>query len=173
MITFKIHTSDLDSVTRKIENIIDKKLETNFKKLYDKTNETLKNGVARAITTYTNKQQDSEYALYQNDIQQAITTTPSKKEFYFVLGENSLKQTSDGSLVNFFYFLDYGYGMVGELSSLFTSSNWDYDINNHGLDGWKYGASGQYWSNGISGYDFIGETNNFLRKNATRILKGK
>lgn len=70
-------------------------------------------------------------------------------------------------------FVEFGTGIVGANSPHPSTENWNYDINNHGENGWWYYDSKQdrfRWTKGQTASAFVYRTLEFMRKNAANIL---
>ena len=92
------------------------------------------------------------------------------------LGENSGRKAKDGSIVNPFYYYEFGFGFVGlggfDNYDKAFEFGWDYDVNNHGSAGWNYKINGQtYWTSGLNGLGFLQKTIDWYKENKEQILK--
>ena len=174
----KFDTKELDqafkSLNKKI-NDLKKSISNGFKEIEDKSTKLLNTNINNAYQDYYDYQ-DNDTSLdgYKNDI--IINKKDSNNEFEieYNIGSNSLVATKNNNIVNIYYFLCFGYGYVGEYNSLVSSStfNWDYDINEHGEEGWNYlSVDGIYkHTMGIIGYDFITPINVFFTSQAKNII---
>lgn len=164
----------LRQFTSKIKKF-QKSMENGLEELKTNSLDILNDGINEAFQDYYNYQdEDKTLDQYKGDIEVNENKDGNNFSFEFNIGKNSKIPTKNGELVNAFYFLCYGYGYIGEFNSLSSSSvvNWDYDINNHGEEGWNYKSSdGTYkWSNGILGYDFVTPVYENMRLNGYNIV---
>ena len=82
-----------------------------------------------------------------------IILVPTELGYRIEIGNNlGGLEMSDGGLVNPYYFIEFGYGIVGQNSPALKSSeyNWEYNINKHnnywfffGTDGKKHATKGR------------------------------
>ena len=71
-------------------------------------------------------------------------------------------------------YVEFGTGVVGKSSSHPNPQGWQYDVNNHGDDGWVYydDYSGKFrWTKGFKSRPFMYNTARELEKECARIAK--
>lgn len=153
------------------------KFTNNFNKKIEKAIEDITNQFYNQIVTNINlylpdpKQVDDFSFMYDINI-----TKENDMLFLIKLGENSGRVATDGTIVNPFYYFEFGFGMVGlggfsNYDKAFDFG-WDYDVNNHSYFGWYYKINGvNYWTDGFEGLGFLQKTVNWYKDNKEEIIK--
>ena len=95
--------------------------------------------------------------------------------FKIKLGDNSGRLAKDGTVVNPFYYYEFGFGIMGEgtYKNYFEAIQfgWAYDVNLHGYAGWTYKVNGTtYWTNGVNGLGFLQRTVDWYKDNKDKII---
>lgn len=157
--TFKKY---VNSFPKKLSKFIEYICDEFYNKLYKNINKALPN---EHIDDFS----------FTNDIQKV-----KKGDLYWVveLGKNSVRYNEKtGDAVNPFYYFEFGFGYIGNLTPLDIQSKayqmgWEYDVNNHDVDGWKYKALGSInWTQGIEGEGYIRDTIYWFEKNQQKIVE--
>lgn len=98
---------------------------------------------------------------YISNIDFLITPT-SNKSVMVSIGDNLKKHImSDGTLVNPVFFIEFGFGIVGQNnpSKNHELFDWEYNINNHTDAWWYMGFDGQFYqTKGSKGINFLYKT---------------
>ena len=95
--------------------------------------------------------------------------------FKIKLGDNSGRLAKDGTVVNPFYYYEFGFGIMGEgtYKNYFEAIQfgWAYDVNLHCYAGWTYKVNGTtYWTNGVNGLGFLQRTVDWYKDNKDKII---
>lgn len=163
----KLFERQIKSFTKKVD-LFKKKVEKGFNSLKDSCVDRLKEDIDLAYYNYYDYQDyDTSLDDFKNDVIVDEKKNNNNLAIEINIGSNSLVATRDGNLVNAYYFLCFGYGYIGSVNMLpnaYTDEKWQYDVNNHGIEGWYYkSVDGTYkHSSGIVGVDFITSTKNFF-----------
>lgn len=110
----------------------------------------------RLLTMYSAMSYDSEELLSLIDVDD-IDIQYQPNRCIIKIGSNTEKMTmKDGSQVNPFFFIEFGFGLIGEQNPTKKSKdyNWVYNVNKH-KSGWYYTSKvtgeTRVWTQGYSG----------------------
>ena len=154
MITIKSNIKDfLNNYKKKVENF-KVVLNTVAEKLAQKIIEYMKNEIE------TNRFQWAEKGKLETITNVGFTITPtSDKSVRVFIGDNLRKyKMKDGTLVNPVFFIEFGFGIVGQdnPSKNHEYFDWEYNINGHTDAWWYLGFDGEFYeTKGTQGINFM------------------
>lgn len=136
-------------------------------KAYQKKVEKFRSDVLAAATELGVEEAKS-LALYMNAYDSGDLVNGIVAEYHD--GKGYIHSTAMHSM-----FVEMGTGVVGKENPGDTIPGWEYDVNEHGEEGWfYYGKDGKrHWTKGMPSRPFMYDTTQILRQSIPWIAKGE